>query len=45
MLNELLFFLMEAVRNLKTEGEWQEILVKIKEEEEESLVPTNLFKV
>ncbi|KAJ6668384.1 hypothetical protein lerEdw1_015761 [Lerista edwardsae] len=33
-----------AVRHLKTEAEWQEILAKIKEEEEESLVPTDLFK-
>ncbi|XP_060127489.1 scm-like with four MBT domains protein 1 isoform X3 [Zootoca vivipara] len=33
-----------AVRHLKTEAEWQDILEKIKEEEEESLVPTDLFK-
>uniref|UniRef100_A0A8D2JBB6 Scm like with four mbt domains 1 n=1 Tax=Varanus komodoensis TaxID=61221 RepID=A0A8D2JBB6_VARKO len=33
-----------AVRHLKSEAEWQEILAKIKEEEEDSLVPTDLFK-
>ncbi|XP_062826094.1 scm-like with four MBT domains protein 1 isoform X2 [Anolis carolinensis] len=33
-----------AINHLKTEVEWQEILAKIKEEEEESLVPTDLFK-
>uniref|UniRef100_A0A2D4H5R0 SAM domain-containing protein n=1 Tax=Micrurus lemniscatus lemniscatus TaxID=129467 RepID=A0A2D4H5R0_MICLE len=33
-----------AIRHLKTETEWQEILAKVKEEEEESLVPTDLFK-
>nr|XP_060621871.1 scm-like with four MBT domains protein 1 [Anolis sagrei ordinatus] len=33
-----------AISHLKTEVEWQEILAKIKEEEEESLVPTDLFK-
>jgi len=30
---------------LKSEADWQEILKKVKEEEEESSVPTDLFKV
>ncbi|KAM6256723.1 scm-like with four MBT domains protein 1 isoform 1-T1 [Porphyrio hochstetteri] len=33
-----------AIRSLKSEAEWQEILKKVKEEEEESSVPTDLFK-
>ncbi|NWH97978.1 SMBT1 protein, partial [Tichodroma muraria] len=33
-----------AIRSLRTEADWQEILKKVKEEEEESSVPTNLFK-
>ncbi|XP_048344099.1 scm-like with four MBT domains protein 1 [Sphaerodactylus townsendi] len=33
-----------AFRHLKTEAEWQEILATVKQEEEESLVPTDLFK-
>ncbi|NXI39445.1 SMBT1 protein, partial [Galbula dea] len=33
-----------AIRSLKSEADWQEILKKVKEEEEESSVPTDLFK-
>uniref|UniRef100_A0A8C3SVS1 Scm like with four mbt domains 1 n=1 Tax=Chelydra serpentina TaxID=8475 RepID=A0A8C3SVS1_CHESE len=33
-----------AVRSLKSEAEWQDILTKVKEEEEGSSVPTDLFK-
>ncbi|NXU83281.1 SMBT1 protein, partial [Xiphorhynchus elegans] len=33
-----------AIRSLRSEAEWQEILKKVKEEEEESSVPTDLFK-
>ncbi|NWS25746.1 SMBT1 protein, partial [Polioptila caerulea] len=33
-----------AIRSLRSEADWQEILKKVKEEEEESSVPTNLFK-
>ncbi|NXX60849.1 SMBT1 protein, partial [Scopus umbretta] len=33
-----------AIRSLKSEAYWQEILKKVKEEEEESSVPTDLFK-
>ncbi|XP_027582646.2 scm-like with four MBT domains protein 1 [Pipra filicauda] len=33
-----------AVRSLRSEADWQEILKKVKEEEEESSVPTDLFK-
>ncbi|POI34092.1 hypothetical protein CIB84_002157, partial [Bambusicola thoracicus] len=33
-----------AIRSLKSEADWQEILKKIKQEEEESSVPTDLFK-
>ncbi|NXJ07556.1 SMBT1 protein, partial [Odontophorus gujanensis] len=33
-----------AIRPLKSEADWQEILKKVKEEEEESSVPTDLFK-
>ncbi|OXB60690.1 hypothetical protein ASZ78_011530 [Callipepla squamata] len=34
-----------AIRPLKSEADWQEILKKVKEEEEESSIPTDLFKV
>lgn len=34
----------KAIRHLKNEAEWQEILAKVKEEEEEPL-PSYLFKV
>lgn len=40
-----LFFLTQAIRSLKSEADWQEILKKVKVEEEESSVPTDLFKV
>ncbi|NWV04924.1 SMBT1 protein, partial [Ptilonorhynchus violaceus] len=33
-----------AIRSLRSEADWQEILKKVKEEEEESSVPTDLFK-
>uniref|UniRef100_A0A8B9N9W3 Scm like with four mbt domains 1 n=1 Tax=Accipiter nisus TaxID=211598 RepID=A0A8B9N9W3_9AVES len=33
-----------AIRSLKSEADWQEILKKVKVEEEESSVPTDLFK-
>ncbi|XP_031465292.1 scm-like with four MBT domains protein 1 isoform X1 [Phasianus colchicus] len=33
-----------AIRSLKSEADWQEILKKVKKEEEESSVPTDLFK-
>lgn len=33
-----------AIRALKSEEDWQEIVKKVKEEEEESSVPTDLFK-
>ncbi|XP_041281969.1 scm-like with four MBT domains protein 1 [Onychostruthus taczanowskii] len=33
-----------AIRSLRGEADWQEILKKVKEEEEESSVPTDLFK-
>ncbi|NXO36541.1 SMBT1 protein, partial [Locustella ochotensis] len=33
-----------AIRSLRSETDWQEILKKVKEEEEESSVPTDLFK-
>ncbi|NWT89583.1 SMBT1 protein, partial [Lanius ludovicianus] len=33
-----------AIRPLRSEADWQEILKKVKEEEEESSVPTDLFK-
>ncbi|OWK63587.1 Scm-like with four MBT domains protein 1 [Lonchura striata] len=33
-----------AIRSLRSEADWQEILKKVKEEEEESTVPTDLFK-
>ncbi|NXT65001.1 SMBT1 protein, partial [Chaetops frenatus] len=33
-----------AIRSLRSEADWQEILQKVKEEEEESSVPTDLFK-
>ncbi|NXC39500.1 SMBT1 protein, partial [Penelope pileata] len=33
-----------AIRSLKSETVWQEILKKVKEEEEDSSVPTDLFK-
>ncbi|XP_053890833.1 scm-like with four MBT domains protein 1 isoform X2 [Malaclemys terrapin pileata] len=33
-----------AIRSLKSEAEWQDILTKVKEEEEGSSVPTDLFK-
>ncbi|NXG53275.1 SMBT1 protein, partial [Psilopogon haemacephalus] len=33
-----------AIRSLKSEADWQEILKKVKEEEEESSIPTDLFK-
>ncbi|NWH94157.1 SMBT1 protein, partial [Aegithalos caudatus] len=33
-----------AIRSLRSEADWQEILRKVKEEEEESSVPTDLFK-
>ncbi|XP_068951584.1 scm-like with four MBT domains protein 1 [Petaurus breviceps papuanus] len=33
-----------AIRHLKSEAEWREILTRIKEEEEESLIPSDLFK-
>ncbi|XP_072203526.1 scm-like with four MBT domains protein 1 [Excalfactoria chinensis] len=33
-----------AIRSLKSEADWQEIVKKVKEEEEESSVPTDLFK-
>ncbi|XP_074861848.1 scm-like with four MBT domains protein 1 [Carettochelys insculpta] len=33
-----------AIRSLKSEEEWQDILTKVKEEEEGSSVPTDLFK-
>ncbi|NXM27447.1 SMBT1 protein, partial [Oxyruncus cristatus] len=33
-----------AIRSLRSEADWQEILNKVKEEEEESSVPTDLFK-
>lgn len=39
------FFLTQAIRSLKSEADWQEILKKVKVEEEESSVPTDLFKV
>lgn len=35
----------QAIRSLRSEADWQEILKKVKEEEEESSVPTDLFKV
>lgn len=41
----LFFFLTQAIRSLKSEADWQEILKKVKVEEEESSVPTDLFKV
>lgn len=40
-----LVFFSQAIRSLKSEADWQEILKKVKEEEEESSVPTDLFKV
>ncbi|NXM73133.1 SMBT1 protein, partial [Serilophus lunatus] len=33
-----------AIRSLRSEADWQEILKKVKEEEEESSIPTDLFK-
>ncbi|NWZ62090.1 SMBT1 protein, partial [Acrocephalus arundinaceus] len=33
-----------AIRSLRSEADWQEIVKKVKEEEEESSVPTDLFK-
>ncbi|NXD25428.1 SMBT1 protein, partial [Spelaeornis formosus] len=33
-----------AIRSLRSEADWQEILKKVQEEEEESSVPTDLFK-
>ncbi|NWY17334.1 SMBT1 protein, partial [Aphelocoma coerulescens] len=33
-----------GIRSLRSEADWQEILKKVKEEEEESSVPTDLFK-
>lgn len=36
---------LQAIRSLRSEADWQEILKKVKEEEEESSVPTDLFKV
>ncbi|NXE63674.1 SMBT1 protein, partial [Calcarius ornatus] len=33
-----------AITSLRSEADWQEILKKVKEEEEESSVPTDLFK-
>ncbi|XP_005522229.1 PREDICTED: scm-like with four MBT domains protein 1 [Pseudopodoces humilis] len=33
-----------AIRSLRSEADWQEILKKVKEQEEESSVPTDLFK-
>uniref|UniRef100_A0A8C8REC5 Scm like with four mbt domains 1 n=1 Tax=Pelusios castaneus TaxID=367368 RepID=A0A8C8REC5_9SAUR len=33
-----------AIRSLKSEAEWQDVLTKVKEEEEESSIPANLFK-
>jgi len=39
------FLFTQAIRSLKSEADWQEILKKVKEEEEESSVPTDLFKV
>ncbi|NXN91578.1 SMBT1 protein, partial [Rhinopomastus cyanomelas] len=33
-----------AIRSLKSEADWQEILKKVKEEEDESSVPTDIFK-
>ncbi|NXB82284.1 SMBT1 protein, partial [Donacobius atricapilla] len=33
-----------AIRSLRNEADWQEILKKVEEEEEESSVPTDLFK-
>lgn len=40
----MLFCLTQAIRHLKNEADWQEILAKVKEEEEEPL-PSYLFKV
>lgn len=40
----MLFCLTKAIRHLKNEADWQEILAKVKEEEEEPL-PSYLFKV
>ncbi|KAF4803413.1 Scm-like with four MBT domain protein 1 [Turdus rufiventris] len=34
-----------AIRSLRSEADWQEILKKVKEDEEESSVPTDLFKL